>query len=68
VDVAVIGSGSIGLATAYYLAQHHGIANVALIDAYGPTPMASIPAQLAGNYRNGGPHPTMVTSTSSKAT
>jgi sarcosine oxidase, subunit beta len=31
-DVIVIGAGGHGLATAYYLAEHHGIRNVAVLD------------------------------------
>ncbi|MFN7482033.1 MAG: sarcosine oxidase subunit beta family protein [Betaproteobacteria bacterium] len=32
-DIVVIGGGGHGLATAYYLARHHGIANVAVLEA-----------------------------------
>ena len=31
-DVVVIGGGLHGLATAYYLAENHGITNVAVVD------------------------------------
>src|SRR5690349_208623 len=31
-DVVIIGGGAHGLATAYYLAAHHGITNVAVLD------------------------------------
>ena len=31
-DVVIIGAGGHGLATAYYLAKHHGITNVAVVD------------------------------------
>src|SRR5260221_1376238 len=31
-DVVIIGGGSHGLATAYYLATHHGITNVAILE------------------------------------
>ena len=31
-DVVIIGAGGHGLATAYYLAKHHGITNVAVLD------------------------------------
>ena len=31
-DVVIVGAGSHGLATAYYLAQNHGITNVAVLD------------------------------------
>jgi len=57
-DVAVIGCGSTGLATAYYLARQHGINNIVLIDA--GAPMAFTSAQSGENYRNWWPHPTMV--------
>ena len=31
-DVVIVGGGSHGLATAYYLAIHHGITNVAILE------------------------------------
>ena len=31
-DVVIVGGGSHGLATAYYLAKNHGITNVAVLD------------------------------------
>src|SRR5919197_4933696 len=31
-DVAIVGAGGHGLATAYYLAQEHGITNVAVLE------------------------------------
>ena len=31
-DVVIIGGGSHGLATAYYLAKHHGITDVAILE------------------------------------
>ena len=57
-DVAVIGCGSTGIATAYYLARNHGITNIALIDR--GAPMAFTSAHSGENYRNWWPHPTMV--------
>ncbi|MCK0150835.1 FAD-binding oxidoreductase [Marivita sp. S6314] len=57
-DVAVIGAGIVGIATAYYLQKNHGIARIALIDAQ--TPMAFTSAQSGENYRNWWPHPSMV--------
>ncbi|ASJ75350.1 NAD(P)/FAD-dependent oxidoreductase [Granulosicoccus antarcticus] len=60
-DVAVIGCGSIGLATAYYLSRFHGISNIALIDC--GQPMAFTSAQSGENYRNWWPHPSMVSFT-----
>ncbi len=60
-DVAIIGCGSIGLATAYYLSLQHGIHDVALIDC--GQPMAFTSAQSGENYRNWWPHPSMVSFT-----
>lgn len=57
-DVAIIGSGITGIATAYYLVMQHGITNVVLIDA--GQPMAFTSAQSGENYRNWWPHPSMV--------
>lgn len=57
-EVAVVGCGSIGLSTAYYLALHHGIHDIALIDS--GQPMAFTSAQSGENYRNWWPHPSMV--------
>ena len=57
-DVAVIGCGSIGLATAYYLARNHGVSRIALIDC--GQPMAFTSAQSGENYRNWWPHASMV--------
>lgn len=57
-EVAVIGCGSIGLASAYYLAKHHGRKDIALIDS--GQPMAFTSAQSGENYRNWWPHPSMV--------
>ncbi|MGQ7843524.1 NAD(P)/FAD-dependent oxidoreductase [Granulosicoccus sp. 3-233] len=56
--VAVVGCGSIGLASAYYLARNHGIHDIALIDS--GQPMAFTSAQSGENYRNWWPHPSMV--------
>lgn len=60
-DVAIIGCGSIGLATAYYLALNHGATRIALIDC--GQPMAFTSAQSGENYRNWWPHPAMVAMT-----
>jgi glycine/D-amino acid oxidase-like deaminating enzyme len=57
VDVAIIGAGNVGIAVAYYLVMHHGIADVVLIDA--GDPMALTSAQSGENYRNWWPHPVM---------
>ncbi|QYX56860.1 FAD-binding oxidoreductase [Roseovarius sp. SCSIO 43702] len=56
--IAVIGAGSIGIATAYYLMKNHGIRDIALIDL--GQPMAFTSAQSGENYRNWWPHPAMV--------
>lgn len=57
-DIAVIGTGIAGIATAYYLAKNHDISNIVLID--GHQPMAFTSAQSGENYRNWWPHPAMV--------
>lgn len=57
-DVAIIGTGIVGIATAYYLARNHGIQKIALIDRL--QPMAFTSAQSGENYRNWWPQPTMV--------
>jgi len=60
-DVAIIGCGSTGLATAYYLSLHHDINRIALIDP--GQAMAFTSAQSGENYRNWWPHPSMVSFT-----
>ena len=60
-EVAIVGCGSIGLATAYYLSRQHGIHDIALIDC--GQPMAFTSAQSGENYRNWWPHPSMVSFT-----
>ena len=57
VEVAIIGAGIAGIATAYYLTQKTGNASVLLIDSR--QPMAYTSAQSGDNYRNWWPHPTM---------
>ncbi len=56
-DIAVIGAGIVGIATAYYLKQKKPDAQVILIDA--DQPMALTSAQSGENYRNWWPHPMM---------
>jgi glycine/D-amino acid oxidase-like deaminating enzyme len=57
-EVAIIGAGISGIASAYYLAVRYGISNVVLIDA--GQPMGFTSAQSGENYRNWWPHPAMV--------
>jgi glycine/D-amino acid oxidase-like deaminating enzyme len=54
----VIGTGIVGIATAYYLAKQHGQGNIALVDR--SQPMTFTSAQSGENYRNWWSHPTMV--------
>ncbi|MEM9369484.1 MAG: FAD-binding oxidoreductase, partial [Planctomycetota bacterium] len=54
----IIGTGIVGIATAYYLAKNHGQTKITLIDR--AQPMAFTSAQSGENYRNWWPHPTMV--------
>lgn len=56
-EVAVIGTGITGIATAYYLAKTHGLRDIVLIDQ--GQPMAFTSAQSGENYRNWWPHPLM---------
>ena len=56
-EIAVIGAGIVGIATAYYLGVHYGRRNVALIEA--GQPMALTSAHSGENYRNWWPHPVM---------
>jgi glycine/D-amino acid oxidase-like deaminating enzyme len=57
-SAVVIGTGIIGIATAYYLAKNHGLTQTTLIDR--EQPMAFTSAQSGDNYRNWWPHPAMV--------
>ena len=56
-EIAVIGAGIVGIATAYYLATRHGCRQVLLVEAN--QPMALTSAQSGENYRNWWPHPVM---------
>lgn len=49
-SVAIVGSGIIGIACAYYLSRNHGLRNLVLIDR--GAPMAFTSAQSGENYRN----------------
>jgi len=57
VDVAIIGAGIAGIATAYYLCMQYGKKSVLLIDSR--PPMSYTSAQSGDNYRNWWPHPVM---------
>ncbi len=57
VEIAIIGAGVAGIATAYYLYKTHGKSSVLLIDSR--QPMSFTSAQSGDNYRNWWPHPTM---------
>ena len=56
-EIAIIGAGVAGIATAFYLCTEHGKRNVMLIDPL--QPMSFTSAQSGENYRNWWPHPTM---------
>jgi len=58
VEIAVIGAGFAGIATAYYLCTQYKKSSVLLIDSR--PPMSFTSAQSGDNYRNWWPHPTMV--------
>lgn len=58
VEIAVIGAGVAGIATAYYLCAAHKKKSVLLIDSR--QRMSFTSAQSGDNYRNWWPHPTMV--------
>jgi len=57
-EIAIVGTGIVGLATAYYLVRNHGLSNMILIDR--DQPMTFTSAQSGENYRNWWPHPAMV--------
>ncbi|MCB1378845.1 MAG: FAD-binding oxidoreductase [Alphaproteobacteria bacterium] len=57
VEVAIIGAGVVGIATAYYLVKRYGVRRIAIIDHRDPMSLTS--AQSGENYRNWWPHPVM---------
>ena len=57
VEIAIVGAGIAGIATAYYLSQKFGFRSISLID-HRPA-MSYTSAQSGDNYRNWWPHPTM---------
>ena len=61
-EIAIIGAGIAGIATAYYLTEKFGKQSVLLIDSR--QPMSYTSAQSGDNYRNWWPHPTMAAFTS----
>lgn len=61
VEVAIIGAGIVGIATAYYLCTRHHKQSLLLLD-YNP-PMSFTSAQSGDNYRNWWPHPVMTSLT-----
>jgi len=56
-DIAIIGAGIVGIATAYYLKKIQPDSSIILIDS--SDPMALTSAQSGENYRNWWPHPVM---------
>jgi glycine/D-amino acid oxidase-like deaminating enzyme len=57
-EIAIVGAGIAGIATAYYLCKQYGRKSVLLIDSR--PPMSFTSAQSGDNYRNWWPHPQMV--------
>ncbi len=57
VDIAIVGAGIAGIATAYYLCIRHRVESLLLIDSR--QAMSFTSAQSGDNYRNWWPHPTM---------
>jgi len=58
VEIAIIGAGVAGVATAYYLCTKYDVSSLLLIDSR--QPMSFTSAQSGDNYRNWWPHPVMV--------
>ena len=58
VEVAIVGAGIAGIATAYYLCTRFGKKSISIIDHR--QPMSFTSAQTGDNYRDWWPHPTMV--------
>ena len=58
VEIAIVGAGIAGIATAYYLCTRYAKTNVVLIDLR--QPMSFTSAQSGENYRNWWPHQTMI--------
>jgi glycine/D-amino acid oxidase-like deaminating enzyme len=56
-DIAIVGSGIVGIATAYYLTKQSPDKSVVLIDSHQPMQLTS--SHSGENYRNWWPHPVM---------
>ncbi|MDP6804775.1 MAG: FAD-binding oxidoreductase [Rhodospirillales bacterium] len=63
VEIAIVGAGIAGIATAYYLCTEHGVRDLLILDAL--PPMSLTTARSGENYRNWWPHPAMVAFTDS---
>ncbi|HJO68409.1 MAG TPA: FAD-binding oxidoreductase [Rhodospirillales bacterium] len=63
VEIAIVGAGIAGIATAYYLCTEHGIRDLMILDPWAPMNLTT--ARSGENYRNWWPHPTMVAFTDS---
>lgn len=57
-SIAIIGTGIVGIAAAYYLSRQHDVGRIVLIDQ--GQPMAFTSAQSGDNYRNWWPTPLMM--------
>jgi D-arginine dehydrogenase len=57
VEIAVVGTGIVGIAAAYFLAVRHKRSRLLILDEAQPMTLTS--AQSGENYRNWWPHPTM---------
>lgn len=56
-DIAIVGSGIVGIATAYYLTQQSPEKSIVLVDSHQPMELTS--SHSGENYRNWWPHPVM---------
>ena len=63
VEIAIVGAGIAGIATAYALCIEHGVRDLLILDPRAP--MSLTTARSGENYRNWWPHPTMVAFTDS---
>jgi glycine/D-amino acid oxidase-like deaminating enzyme len=65
-EIAVVGAGIVGIATAYYLAVQHKRTRLLILDQGQPMTLTS--AQSGENYRNWWPHPIMTAFTNHSIT